>query len=105
MVASRWHSPPNPLAVFTSATGTPVAASRSASMAVSMSPSITPTRSSGASRAKTSHKRVVLPAPGDDITFTTATLAAAKSLRLASAVRSFSPRILSSTSTRRSPDS
>ena len=41
-----------------------------------------------------------MPAPGDDMTLTTRTPAAWKSARFAAAVRSFSPRICSSTSTR-----
>ena len=46
---------------------------------------------------------VVLPAPGDDIRLTVTTPAAAKSARFASAIRSFSARMVSSTATRSLP--
>ena len=68
-----------------------------------MSPSSTPTRSSSPSVASVRFSSAVLPAPGEDITLTAHTPCATRSARLASATRSFSERIDSSTATRDTP--
>ena len=68
-----------------------------------MSPSMIPMRSCPASRDRVSRSSVVLPAPGEDIRFTTRTPAAANCARLAAAVLSFSSKIASRTSTRSPP--
>ena len=100
MIASRWHSPPNPALVLTSDTAAaPKPASWSASMLVAMSPSKMPTRRVSPIWANVRLSRVVLPAPGDDMRLTLTTPAWAKSCRLDAAIRSFSERIRSKIST------
>ena len=104
ITASRWHSPPNPALVFTTAMAVaPAPSSSSASRVVAMSPSRTPIRTELPSWRNVRLSNVVLPAPGEDMRFTVRTPARANASRLASATRSFSERRFSRISTRTVP--
>ena len=99
MLASRWHSPPNPFPVLSWVTGMCRVASRSASIEPCTSPSSTPTRicPSGSPIARSSS--VVLPAPGALIRLRTVTPWRSKSSRLARAIVLFASSASSTTLT------
>ena len=100
MLASRWHSPPKPPSVFSWVTGTCSADRRSASNEPATSPSSTPMRVPFRARASIIRSsRVVLPAPGALIRFTTRTPAWSKSCRLAWAMVVLASRASSATLT------
>ena len=100
--AARWQSPPNS-SVLICTTGTPLTASRSASLVVQMSPTITALLICGVMRTSVFSRVVVFPEPGELITLRTKMPFSVNILRFCSAIFSLTSSTLRTTLISRVP--